>query len=361
MANTNLAAARAAKNDEFYTQYHDIEAEMNAYLDYDADTFRDKTALLPCDDPEWSSFTRYFAARFRDLGLKRLISTSYAPESKRYRGPWQPTIFETRSPRFRPARSQQQGKIFTLDRDANGDGRVDIDDLQWDYLEGDGDFRSGEVTALRDGANFIITNPPFSLFREFLSWAVAGGQRFAVIGSINAITYKEVFPLIRENRLWLGARGAGRDMVFGVPEGAEVDARDRAKAARMGYVGSYTRLGNACWYTNVEHGRRHQPLGLMTAADNLRFSRHREIRGRAAYPRYDNYDAIEVPYVDAIPSDHDGVMGVPITFLDRYCPEQFEILGSNRGIGQDAEGVYGRSAYVDGVEVFKRLFIRRRS
>ena len=172
MANTNLAAARAAKNDEFYTQYHDIEAEMNAYLDYDPDTFRDKTVLLPCDDPEWSSFTRYFAARFRDLGLQRLISTSYAPESKRYRGPWQPTIFETRSPRFRPARSRLQGKIFTLDRDANGDGRIDIDDLQWDYLEGDGDFRSREVTALRDGADFIITNPPFSLFREFLAWAV---------------------------------------------------------------------------------------------------------------------------------------------------------------------------------------------
>ena len=191
MANANLAAARAAKNDEFYTQYHDIEAEMNAYLDYDPDTFRDKTVLLPCDDPEWSSFTRYFAARFRDLGLRRLISTSYAPESKRYRGPWQPTIFETRSPRFRPARSQLQGKIFTLDR-------------------------------------------------------------------------------------------------------------------------------------------------------------------------YDNYDAIEVPYVDAIPSDYDGVMGVPITFLDRYCPEQFEILGSNRGIDQDADGMYGRSAYVDGVEVFKRIFIRKR-
>ena len=182
-----------------------------------------------------------------------------------------------------------------------------------------------------------------------------------MIGHINAITYKEVFPLIRGNRLWLGARGAGRDMMFGVPEGVEVDARDRAKAARMGYVGSYTRLGNACWFTNLEHGRRYEPLGLMTTADNLRFSRHREIRGRAAYPRYDNYDAIEVPYADASPSDYDGVMGVPIIFLDRYCPEQFEILGSNRGIGQDADGVYGRSAYVDGVEVFKRLFIRRRS
>ena len=160
MANTNLAAARAAKNDEFYTQYHDVEAEMNAYLDYDADVFRGKTVLLPCDDPEWSSFTRYFVARFRDLGLQRLISTSYAPGSKRYPGPWQPTIFETRSSRFRPAQSRLQGKIFTLDRDASGDGRIDIDVLRWDYLEGDGDFRSAEVTALRDAADIIITTPP---------------------------------------------------------------------------------------------------------------------------------------------------------------------------------------------------------
>ena len=359
MANTNLAAARAAKNDEFYTQYHDIEAEMNAYLDYDADVFRGKTVLLPCDDPEWSSFTRYFVARFRDLGLKRLISTSYAPGSKRYRGPWQPTIFETRSPRFRPARSRLQGKIFTLDRDANGDGRIDIDDLRWDYLEEDGDFRSAEVTALRDTADIIITNPPFSLFREFLAWVVAGGQRFAVIGSINAITYREVFPLIRGNRLWLGASHFNRGMYFRVPEDFQHAPTYRFDREHDGV--KVNRVPGVCWFTNLEHGRRHEPLGLMTAADNLRFSRHREIRGRAAYPRYDNYDAIEVPYVDAIPSDYDGVMGVPIIFLDRYCPEQFEILGSNRGIDQDAEGVYGRSAYVDGVEVFKRLFIRRRS
>ena len=359
MANANLAAARAAKNDEFYTQHHDIEAEMNAYLDYDAAVFRGKTVLLPCDDPEWSSFTRYFAARFRDLGLKRLISTSYAPESKRYRGPWQPTIFETRSPRFRPEWSRLQGKIFTLDRDANGDGRIDIDDLQWDYLEGDGDFRSGEVTALRDTADIIITNPPFSLFREFLAWAVAGGQRFAVIGSINAITYKEVFPLIRGNRLWLGASHFNRVMYFRVPEDFQHAPTYRFDREHDGV--KVNRVPGVCWFTNLEHGRRHEPLGLMTMADNLRFSRHREIRGRAVYPRYDNYDAIEVPYVDAIPSDYDGVMGVPITFLDRYCPEQFKILGSNRGIGQDAEGVYGRSAYVDGVEVFKRVSIRRRS
>ena len=364
MANANLAAARAAKNDEFYTQHHDIEAEMNAYLDYDAAVFRGKTVLLPCDDPEWSSFTRYFAARFRDLGLKRLISTSYAPESKRYRGPWQPTIFETRSPRFRPARSQLQGKIFTLDRDANGDGRIDIDDLQWDYLEGDGDFRSGEVTALRDTADIIITNPPFSLFREFLAWAVAGGQRFAVIGSINAITYKEVFPLIRGNRLWLGASHFNRVMYFRVPEDFQHAPTYRFDREHDGV--KVNRVPGVCWFTNLEHGRRHEPLGLMTMADNLRFSRHREIRGRAVYPRYDNYDAIEVPYVDAIPSDYDGVMGVPITFLDRYCPEQFEILGASESEGSGfSNGLWRAESgvaqpMVDARRVYKRIFIRRR-
>ena len=186
-----------------------------------------------------------------------------------------------------------------------------------------------------------------------------GGQRLAVIGHINAITYKEVFPLIRENRLWLGASHFNRGMYFRVLEDFQHAPTYRFDREHDGV--KVNRVPGVCWFTNLEHGRRHEPLGLMTAADNLRFSRHREIRGRAAYPRYDNYDAIEVPYVDAIPSDYDGVMGVPITFLDRYCPEQFEILGSNRGIGQDAEGVYGRSAYVDGVEVFKRLFIRRRS
>ena len=177
---------------------------------------------------------------------------------------------------------------------------------------------------------------------------------------MNAITYKEVFPLIMDNEIWLGATGNGNDMVFGVPEGAKVDERDRAKAARLGYVGNYTRLGNSCWFTSIEHGRRHQPLSLMTMKDNLRYSKHKEIRGKKAYDHYDNYDAIEVPFTDAIPSDYKGVMGVPVSFLIKYCPEQFEILGCNRGVEQDPMGIYGRSSYVHGNEVFKRLFIRRR-
>lgn len=327
MANTNLKDAKAAKNDEFYTQFHDIEIEMNAYLDFDPDVFRGKSVLLPCDDPEWSNFTRFFAAKFDELGLRKLVSTSYAPQSKKYKLPFQPTLFEQEAAWYDPSKAQVKGKIFVLDRDHTGDGRIDIDDLQWQYMEGDGDFRSEEVTRLRDEADFIITNPPFSLFREFLSWIMEGGKKFAVIGNMNAITYKEVFPQIKNNKIWLGATGNGNDMVFGVPDGACVDEKDRAKAARLGYVGNYTRLGNSCWYTSIEHGRRHKPLPLMTMSDNLRFSKHKELKGKDAYDHYDNYDAIEVPFTDAIPSDYDGVMGVPISFLDKYCPEQFEILG----------------------------------
>ena len=331
MANSSLKEAKAAKNDEFYTQFHDIEIEMNAYLEYDPDVFRGKTVLLPCDDPEWSNFTRYFAAKFDELGLKKLISTSYAPESKRYKIPYQPSLFEQDAPQFDKVKTAVKGKIFVLERDKSGDGRINIDDLEWQYLDGDGDFRSKEVTKLRDEADFIVTNPPFSLFREFLAWIVKGGKHFSVIGNMNAITYKEVFPLIKDNRIWLGATGNGNDMVFGVPEGAKVDEKDRQKAARLGYVGNYTRLGNSCWFTSIEHGRRHQPLALMTMADNLRYSKHKEVRGKTAYEHYDNYDAIEVPYTDAIPSDFDGVMGVPISFLIKYCPEQFEILGQTQG------------------------------
>ena len=327
MANRNLKEAKAAKNDEFYTQFHDIEIEMNAYLEYDPNVFKGKTILLPCDDPEWSNFTRFFAAKFDELGLKKLISTSYAPDSKKYKTPYQPSLFEQEAPQFDSAKTSVKGKIFVLEQDKSGDGRINIDDLEWEYLNGDGDFRSKEVTKLRDEADFIITNPPFSLFREFLAWIMEGGKRFAVIGNMNAITYKEVFPLIKSNQIWLGATGNGNDMVFGVPEGAKVDDKDRQKAARLGYAGNYTRLGNSCWFTSIEHGRRHQPLSLMTMADNLRYSKHKEIRGKTTYAHYDNYDAIEVPFTDAIPSDYDGVMGVPISFLIKYCPEQFEILG----------------------------------
>lgn len=318
MANTNLSNAKTAKNDEFYTQYPDIQKEINAYLDYDPNVFRGKTLLLPCDDPEWSNFTKFFAQNFEVLGLKKLISTSYAYESKKVKGPIQLSLFETEAPQFDAQKTQTHGKIFMLDKDVNGDRRINLDDLEWQYLEGDGDFRSKEVTRLRDEADIIVTNPPFSLFREFVSWLISAEKKFIIIGNMNAITFSEVFPLMKSNKIWLGATGFVTDMVFGVPPGTEVKESDKKKAEKLGYVGNYTRLGNSCWYTNIDHGRRHKPIALMTMEDNLRYSRHKDIKGKESYFHYINYDAIEIPYSDAIPSDYEGAMGVPISFMDIY-------------------------------------------
>ena len=326
MANKNLANAKTAKNDEFYTQYDDIQKEINAYLDYDPYVFRDKTVLLPCDDPEWSNFTKFFAQNFQLLGLKKLISTSYAPESKKYKIPYQPTLFETSQPYFDNDKSKTHGKIFVLTDDVTGDGRINIDDLQWQYLEGDGDFRSKEIMKLRDEADIIVTNPPFSLFREFVVWLMESGKQFVIIGSMNAVSYKEIFPLIKDNKMWMGNGFQNGNAYF------------RVEAPRVSYADgvfdestNLVKFRNCCWYTNIDHGRRHQPLRLMTMAENYKHSKHKELRGRKDYIHYENYDAIEVPFTDAIPSDYKGVMGVPLTFLDKYCPEQFEIIGHPHG------------------------------
>ena len=328
--NGSLHKAKRQKNDEFYTQYPYIEREVNAYLEYNPDTFRDKIVLLPCDDPEWSNFTKYFAEKFEELGLKKLISTSYAPESKNYPCNTEPTEWEKNSPLFDWAKSKTRGKIFVLERDTSGDGRISHDDIEWRYLEGNGDFNSAEVRKLRDEADIIVTNPPFSLFREFLAWLTEHPKDFLIIGNHNAITYKEVFPRIMENKMWLGATCNGQDMVFGVPEGAEVAPKDKQKAEKLGYKGNYTRLGNSCWYSNMEHGRRHTPMTLLSTHDVFKFAKIKELKGRTSFAHYDNYDAIEIPRINAIPSDYDGVMGVPITFLEHYCPEQFEILGATQ-------------------------------
>ena len=196
--NTNLVAAKAAKNDEFYTQWADIEREINAYLEYDPDVFRDKVVLLPCDDPEWTNFTKFFALHFVDFGLKKLISTSYAPDSNPAKSTTSRRCSRPTSPAFDATKTHANGKKFMLEpNDINGDGVVNIDDLQWEYLEGDGDFRSAEVTALRDEADFVITNPPFSLFREFVAWVDRGRQEVLGDRQQNAITYNEIFPLIK--------------------------------------------------------------------------------------------------------------------------------------------------------------------
>ena len=325
MANQNLSNAKTAKNDEFYTQYADIQKEINAYLDYDPNVFRGKTVLLPCDDPEWSNFTKFFAQNFELLGLKKLISTSYAPESKNYKIPYQPTLFETVQPYYSPDKTKTHGKIFILERDITGDNRINIDDLEWQYLEGDGDFRSDEIKALRDDADIIVTNPPFSLFREFVSWLMEGEKKFIMIGNMNAITYKEVFPLIKENKIWLGVTNFNTGMYFFVPD--DFVYAPTYKFERYIDGAKVNRVPGVCWFTNVDHGRRHEPLKLMTMTDNFKHSKHKDIRERKEYLHYDNYDAIEVPFTDAIPSDYEGIMGVPISFLDKYCPEQFKIMG----------------------------------
>ncbi len=310
MPNENLRNAKKAKNDELYTQYADIQKEVNSYLEYNADVFKGKTVLLPCDDPEWSNFTKFFAQNFENFGLKKLISTSYAIESKKIKTDWQPTLFETRNPNFDIDKTKIKGKIFTLERDTNGNGKIDVDDLVWDYLEDDGDFRSEEVRKLRDEADIIVTNPPFSLFSEFLAWIMEGEKQFLIIGNVTAISYKEVFPLLKEDKIWLGT-------VSGTKEYIKPD-------------GGVQKMGNTYWFTNIEHGRRHQPLELMTMEDNIKFSKHKKIRGKE-YIKYINFDAIDVPFTDCIPSDYDGIMGVPISFLEKYCPEQFEILGIANG------------------------------
>jgi hypothetical protein len=363
MANENLGAAKKAKNDEFYTQFVDIEKEMNAYLDFDEHVFRNKAVLLPCDDPEWSNFTKYFAQNFERLGLKKLISTSYAPNSKPKSAFLNPTLFELDDPQYDEVKSVENGKIFILDRDVNGDNKIDVDDLQWQYLDGDGDFQSDEISELRDAADVIVTNPPFSMFRPFLSWIIEADKQFSIIGNMNAIGYKETFPLIMTNRMWLGQSISSGDREFRVPETYPLESA----GWRIDEVGNrFIRVKGVRWFTNIEHGRRHQPLALMSESDNVKFSKHKEVNG-VGYKRYANFDAIEVPFTDAIPSDFPGKMGVPISFLDKYNPEQFEIIGSSGELGVHISKIAppgtfqqgGPSFYLQNDdETFERLYKR---
>lgn len=341
--NASLGAAKNAKNDEFYTQYSDIEAEMNAYVEYNPDVFRGKTILLPCDDPEWSNFTKYFAANFARFGLKKLISTSYAKGA----GNKQLTLFEMESPLYDEELHDEHGKLFTLTHDKDGSGNIDTDDIEFSgYLEGDGDFRSPEVCKLRDEADIIITNPPFSLFREFLAWILAGKKQFIILGNMNAITYKEVFPLLKDNVMWLGYKSLNLDMYFNITDDYKqwlLENKKEGSAYKI--IGGVVmgRLASACWFTNIDHDKRHEVLQLDTEAHNIKFNK--KLRkafmcesGIIQYPHYDNYDAIEVPYTECIPSDYNGVMGVPITFMDRYNPEQFEIINLSRYL-EDSKGM----------------------
>jgi len=335
--NKLLQNAKKTKSDEFYTQYIDIQKEIEAYLEYNPDTFRNKVVYCNCDDPFESNFFRYFVLNFKRIGLKQLITTSYKPSP----------IANTQLELFGDNKTIEQSKgrpkvtankfIINSVGDIDGDGEFSLKDValqlrenkhnEWTPLEDDGDFRSKESIALLKQADYVITNPPFSLFREYLKQLVDYDKKFLIISNINAITYKEVFPLIQADKIWLGT-GMGRWISgFIVPESYELYGTE----ARIDNDGNRIVATNNClWFTNLDHGKRHQPLPLMSMSDNIKFSSHKNVKGKE-YVKYDNYAAIEVPFTDAIPSDYDGVMGVPITFLDKYNPEQFEIIWQASG------------------------------
>ena len=357
----NLKAAKSSKFDEFYTQFDDIQREIEAYLEFNPNVFKNKTIFLPCDDPEWSNFTKYFALNFEKLGLKKLVSTSYAPATHAKGFISQPTLFEIESPIFDSKKTKLSGKKYVLQRDMNKDKKINVEDLEWTYLEGDGDFRSAEVMKLRDEADIIITNPPFSLFREFLAWIVSGKKEFLILGNMNAVSYKTVFPLIKSNEMWLGVTRTGvGSMWFLLSDGAPIKTGQKVTD---GY--RFQTVGSSAWFTNLDHGRRHQPLKLMTEKENIKFSKKKQVQG-IGYKKYDNYDAIEVPFVVAIPSDFAGVMGVPVSFLGKHNPDQFEIVGMLAGgydakiVGIPFKGVKDARPLIDGEVIYARVLIRHK-
>src|ERR1022692_3943998 len=335
MANKNLKSARRSKNDEFYTLFVDIQKEIEKYLDFNQNTFRNKVVYCNCDDPYESNFFRYFVLNFNKLGLKRLITTSYKPS------PIANTQLELYGDDKTLTKSKGRPKInankFVINEvhEIASDAEFNLKSVakklkanknnEWTPLEGDGDFQSPECINLLKQSDIVVTNPPFSLFREYIKQLFVYHKQFVIIGNMNASTYKEVFPKIKENKLWLGPSISSGDREFQVPDsylitavGWRIDDEGR----------KFLRIKGVRWFTNLDHGRRHRPLPLMTMKENLKFSKHKEIKGRRKYDKYDNYDAIEVPFTDAIPSDYDGVMGVPISFLDKYNPDQFEIVGT---------------------------------
>lgn len=398
-----LANARAAKQDEFYTQYIDIQKEVEAYLEFDPRHLPKQGGLLQLRRPFRKQLLQVLRCELQQAETEEAHHYQLRRLSDRRAGHVVPEYDEGNGNRKRP---KALAVVVDSVKDEDGDGAINVSDVELFLkrnkaariaLKGNdkypgGDFRSPECVALLREADIVVTNPPFSLFREYVAQLVRHEKEVPSIGNSNAVTYKEVFPLIQTNRVWKGATANNTDMVFAVPKGAKVADADRLKAERLGYPSDdkhdYTRLGNSCWFSTLDHGRRHEPLPLISMADNLQFSKHKEIKGKAAYDRDDNYDAIEVPFTDAIPSDYEGLMGVPITFLDKYNPDQFEILGtSDNGIIDDGfkitpgltkkfvddyykcggtgaykEGNPAAGYYENGVAkmAYKRIFIRHR-
>lgn len=338
MATSNLTDAKNAKNDEFYTQFNDIQKEIESYMEYNSDVFRNKVVYCNCDDPFESNFFRYFVLNFNRIGLKQLITTSYKPS------PIANTQLELFGDDKTLIKSKGRPKItankFIINKvhDIDSNGEFNLKDVamqlktnkhnEWQPLDGEGDFRSDECISLLKQSDIVVTNPPFSLFREYVKQLFDYNKKFVIIGNKNTVTNKEIFPLFKENRMWVGTTSYNKDMLFIAPSNADLSKKPKTAVRKVDGI-TYLRSPSV-WFTNLEHGRRHQPLPLMTMVDNLKFSKHKEIKGRKSYEKYDNYDAIEVPYTDAIPSDYDGIMGVPISFLDKYSPDQFNILGSTQ-------------------------------
>lgn len=332
MANTSreLSKARKQKKDEFYTQLSDIENELRHYKEH----FRGKTVLCNCDDPRVSNFFHYFAYQFEALGLKRLITTCYKNQT--------PDLFSQHD--------CERAISLVYDGDKNGNRVPDPEEIGIHELQGDGDFRSPECIELLMQADIVVTNPPFSLFREYVGELVRHEKKFLILGNVNAITYKEVFPLIQDNQLWLGASIHSGDREFGVP----LDYPLESTGFRIDSDGNrFIRVKGVRWFTNLDYHERHEDIILCKTynpTDN---------------PRYDNYDAIEVGKTGDIPMDYDGLMGVPITFLDKYNPAQFEIVGcSDNGAVPDEYKLphfkKHNEPFVNGQKVYKRIFIRRR-
>ena len=282
-SNSKLTRAKKAKNDEFYTRYEDIESELVHYKNH----FKGKTVLCNCDDPRVSNFFKYFALNFEYLGLKRIIVTGY---------------------------KKNEHAVYLIYDGNNGKRMPDFGKVRIEQLKGDGDFRSAECISLLLQADIVVTNPPFSLFREYVAQLMAYDKKFIIIGNQNAITYKEIFPLIKGNRIWLGYKYG--DMAFRVP----ADTEPRKTRYWQDETGQKWRsMGNICWFTNLDHTKRHEDLKL--------YKKYTP----EEYPKYDNYDAINVDKVAEIPYDYNGVMGVPISFLAKYNPDQFEIVEFRKG------------------------------
>ena len=305
--NTNLHSAKKAKNDEFYTQLSDIEKEMAHYKDF----FKGKIVYCNCDDARESNFFKFFSNNFESLGLKKLITTGYKADGK--------------------------GVKLVYEGDKNGNFMVDDTEVVMTELEGSGDFRSEECIELLKECDVVVTNPPFSLFREYVAQLMEYGKKFIIIGNGNAVTYKEIFPYIKNNELWLGNKSfsGGMDFIAG-------ENYDSAKCKHPKYDNKGNIIINVMmcvWFTNIPHTKRNTPLDLYRKYSN------------EDYPKYDNYNAIEVSKVTDIPMDYDGAMGVPITFLDKYCPTQFEIVG----ITENAD--YLKPLYLDGCEKYDRPYV----